>query len=432
VPEWDFDPANLSTVASDNNSCTSTAHPCLTFAEIVSRWTTYEPYFPQNTLVRQMSGQTTDADVVDVRVHTKGAFSFSYVCTPVVVTSGTLAGVSPKTVGTAGSGTPLEATFTGVAAGELVVNSTRANSVAFLMRNPSGTTWMLSQPLAAATLPPSGFGSTYRAENNAWANGDSYQVLSLPGSFMTNWSPSFDTENGPGTNLPVLQDCTILDTTAFSPFVVRGTGGYIQDVSIQRVLQLLGTLNGSYFTNVDFVGQMQVINSWGNASGLVGFAGGDVRNTFTNICFGCDIGFDFSMMTSGSIFFQAGGRYGFLGTATGDGLYVDTGATWQASGHGVLRAAATGLAPLYGPGTLNVGGSSSFNLAQATGVVLVGVWTMNGLGTACAQSNVTPSVINCGITLTPAHYDAAFGVAGFGGVAKSFFTSATIQNSVNN
>jgi hypothetical protein len=138
------------------------------------------------------------------------------------------------------------------------------------------------------------------------------------------------------------------------------------------------------------------------------------------------------MMTSGSVFFQAGGRYGFLGTATGDGLYVDTGATWQPSGHGIIRGAASNLAPIYGPGTMNVGGSTSFNLTTATGVIEIGSWQINSQTTACAQSNVTPSVTNCGITLTPAHYDAAFGTAGFGSVAKSFFTSATIQGDVNN
>lgn len=433
-PEWDFDPV----AGNDSNNCLSVSTPCKTFAQIASRWGTLEPTFPQNTFVRQMNAQTGTGDPVRIRVHSSGTAAFWYIGVPHVLSTTTLGTVTAKTYGTAGSGHPLEALFAaGQSASYLVTDVTAASSTAFLDRITSGTTWILAQPLTAPVVPNTSFLGG-RIENNAWTTGDSITIAQLPTIYMLEWSPTYGDFNAAFSNVPVLQDVQIVDPTTsgqpgFSPMIVKNCGVW-QDVSILRSTGLLTqNAEGFKFSGVDNAGQIQVTNAWGMTSGLVDFEGGLLRSTSTNFAEGADI-YDDVIIGNGSqgTFFQIGGRWGGGGVAGSDGVYIDTGGTWQPAGYGVLRCAGACETQVYGPGTMNVGGSVSVAVANATATVLQATWQMNGTATACAQSNVTPSVTNCGITLTPAHFDAAFGVAGFGSDAKSFFTGASIQNTVNN
>ena len=58
VPTWYVDPANTSRRASDSNSCSTSAAPCLTSSQILSRWGTPSPTLPQATTFVQMSSDT--------------------------------------------------------------------------------------------------------------------------------------------------------------------------------------------------------------------------------------------------------------------------------------------------------------------------------------------------------------------------------------
>jgi hypothetical protein len=58
-------------------------------------------------------------------------------------------------------------------------------------------------------------------------------------------------------------------------------------------------------------------------------------------------------------------------------------------------------------------GNSFTSLFTASGLV-TGIQLNGAFNTACSHTNAAPDVINCGITTTPAHLDAAAGAAGFG------------------
>jgi len=433
-PEWDYDPV----AGNDANNCLSVSTPCKTFAQIVSRWGTLEPTFPQNTFVRQLSAQSTTGDPVRIRVHTSGTATFWYVGVPQVLTTGTLGTVTAKTYGSAGSGHPLEAVLpAGQVAGYLITDTTQGNSTGFLDRVTTGTTWIIEQPLTAPVLPNTTFGSG-RSENNSWATGDAYTISQLPAVYMLEWSPTFGDFNASFSNYPQLQDVQIMDPGAdvgFSIMLVENFSLW-QDVSVLRSVGMVpGNPEGFYCVGCDIYGQLQSTQGWGATSGLITLEGGAIRGNGANPVQALDIGYDIILGSggvNGGTLIQQGGRWGISGTAGSDGVYIDTNGTWAPEGFDVLRVAGAGTLQAYGPGTLNVGGSVSMAITNATSTMLMATWQMNGSNTACSQSNVTPSVINCGITLTPAHFDATFGTAGFGGVAKSFYSSAVIQNAVNN
>jgi hypothetical protein len=431
-PEWDFSPVG----GDDANNCLSVSTPCKTFAQIAARWGTLEPTFPQNTFVRQLTAQPDTSDPVRIRVHTSGTATFWYVGVPSVLTTGTLGTVTPKSYGSAGSGHPLEAVLpAGQSAGFLITDTTRGSSTGFLDRVTTGTTWIVEQPLTAPVLPNTTFGGG-RTENNAWATGDAYTIAQLPSVYMLEWQPTFGDFNSSFTSYPQLQDVQVMDPAAspgFSPMIVKNFSVW-QDVSILRSVGMV-TQNAQSFIcqGCDFAGEVSGVTAWGATSGLVGLYGGAIRSLAVSVVDGADIGLDIIIGNgSGGTLNQNGGRWGFTGTAGIDGVYIDTDGVWQPTGYGVVRCAGSCAAQVYGPGTLDVGGSVSMAVASATSTILMAAWQMNGTTTACAQSNVTPSVTNCGIALTPANYDAPFGVAGFGGIAKSPFTGATIQAIVNN
>ncbi|HLY33909.1 MAG TPA: hypothetical protein VKQ07_05205, partial [Jatrophihabitantaceae bacterium] len=83
---------------------------------------------------------------------------------------------------------------------------------------------------------------------------------------------------------------------------------------------------------------------------------------------------------------------------------------------------AYGTRVVYGSGTniINAIGSSHVQLSAGTFTTaftapgLVTGMKLNSSTTGCSHSGAATDVINCGITLTPAHLDAAQGTAGCG------------------
>jgi hypothetical protein len=426
---WCFDPQNTSGTASDNNSCLgSTSTCCITFAQVASRWGTLEPVFPQTTTLTQLSSQTTEADPIVIRVHTTGAANFYYTGTLTTVQTGTFSLVTAKTYGTPGSpGAPLQLTLSaGAAAGELVVNSSRTNSQALLYKVVSGTIWDATQPLAATTLPPS-----IGAENNAWVTGDSYTVSSFTVSDIVEWTPSAF-----GSGTMALQQTQINDPSSTSKGVIVRNFGIWQSVSSLALIDYVGSQSGSIsFENInsEFVGGLRVINPSGSGASptsIFYIFAGDTRSGSSAVQ-SAVVADDVIL---GSTFRQVGGEYGSAGGSGTDGVYLDTGATWDITGGSLVRPVAARVS-VYGPGTISVDSSAVLTYAgtgnTATNIFLQTGFNVDGSTTACSQSNGAASVINCGITLNPTNLDAAFGVAGFGSIAKSFLSGAVIQGLSN-
>lgn len=432
VPEWDMNPAT----GNDANPCTSSAKPCKTFAQIASRWGTYEPIFPQATVLNVLASQPDSTDPIPIRVHTSGTLGgFSLIGAPSTVQTGTLSGVVAKAYGTPGSpGHALEITLgAGLAVGMRVRDVTQSNSTAFIYKLVSGTTWAVYQPLSALTTP-AGFGS-YRSEVNSWTNGDSYVVESVPKVNLTEWNPTpYNQATITGSTFAV----ALFDGNTASVMHTNGIGA-LQDCSFLKMTYQISAQSTFQFGifgddiandyNMNDVAQP----AQGASASLV--QGGGIRpgaQTPKAVLSGLVIGSDFVIATTGTFTTLGSVRYGFAGTSTGDGIFIDTGATWASGGYGLVANA--GATPIYGPGTLNVTSASYFQYASTTAVAtfLETGLQINSLTTACARSNVTASVTNCGITLSPANIDAAFGVAGFGGTVFGYFTNTIIMHAAIN
>lgn len=189
---WFVDPSNTSTCASDNNrtcslgTCgTAGDGPCLSYGSITSRWGTTTPRLKQNTVINAMSSDTSDADIWYL-----GPFGLEQQSS--IIVQGTLSTVLTTTLSAVtvkNRATPqlLSVTFTsgtGLAAGQLVTNTTHS-SRAWLYKVVSGTTWLMSQPMVIANPYLQGPASMnactgYPTEVNTWAPTDAVTVSTVP------------------------------------------------------------------------------------------------------------------------------------------------------------------------------------------------------------------------------------------------------------
>lgn len=183
VPAWFIDPANSSGNASDNNSCTSSGTPCLSYAEIsVHRWGTISPRLQQSTTITWMSSESGSSPDVFRPIPDQGSYVIlmGSLGAAQQVASGTITLVAAKNRTTPQLlSVTLPVPIGTYAAGQLVVNLTH-QSRAWLYKIVSGNTWLISQPLAPAVLPMAYF--TPPPEVDTWATIDSvvvYQPISV-------------------------------------------------------------------------------------------------------------------------------------------------------------------------------------------------------------------------------------------------------------
>lgn len=187
VPDWWVDPSNSSGVASDSNAGNSSASPLLHYAEIVRRWQTLTPLLRQNTVVHFMSSHFDDGDPVIGAPYCLGGTASIVGVLPAAVGSGTLLAVSPQTRSTTGNFWMATLPGAGWGVGSLIVNTTRANSRAFVYNVPGEGNPTFTQPRAPAASSP--FTFDVPARHDDWTNGDNVSIYNLFRVNLCSWEP---------------------------------------------------------------------------------------------------------------------------------------------------------------------------------------------------------------------------------------------------
>lgn len=416
-----IDPANVSGVASDGNPGTN-ALPLKSWAGLMAIWGTYAPLLTQATTITFLSSHTDNTDPVifypfigrGVQVLLRG--------TVLTVTGGALAGTVAKNR-TAGANSLLQETLIGTsAAAHRIVNTSRANSVAWTYRSLGANAFELTQPLAAAVL-----GTVSPAENDLWANADGFSENTLTNVNIVNITP---------TILDGLGFCALQLMNVFDPAGVGGsicnldsTTGRIDcyEVAFQRIVAGTNPLLGLNFINCLFQGGL--INT--GFCNLIGGASLQTSLLFTLAALGqnfSSLDGDFILGCSGNATFSSptNAQLGFV--------FLDTNVQ-ALSGNLQLITGAYGGHVVYGRAAKNFlmqwtsrleNNSGTFVAALTAPGVLTGV-SLNGATNAISHTNAQPDVLNGNVTTSAANLDAAAGAAGFGGNAYRW-AGASIAN----
>ena len=212
VPAWFVDSANATTCASNTNSgtaatcsggcsgsvCPSGIGPLVLATEIVGhRWGTPAPVLAQDTTITFVSTQTLNQENINLAPIVVQGASFALLGGGTLTGAGslvasfTLGVVTPKNRATPQNLTSTGFVAAGLAVGQLVVNTSQANSRALIQALGGGTA-TLSQPLAPLAFPAdaSNFPVAMPAENDSWTTGDTVQVYKQPLINLKGWNPN--------------------------------------------------------------------------------------------------------------------------------------------------------------------------------------------------------------------------------------------------
>ncbi len=427
TPAWFIDPANRTGAASDSNTCTTADAPCLSYAEIATRWDTTSPTLGQDTTVTFLSSHTDNRDPVYLAPYlTNGANLLvqGTLGADQQVAAGVLGTVVPKNRGTSQT---LQAILpAGAAAGQLIVNATH-DSRAWVYANAGGNSWLISQPLApqvlvtqAAPSPP---------EVDTWAAGDAvtlYNPVSIDVVQAATRSAQFGQVGAVELYQLAVYDPAGVDR--YDPFTFT-SGVRVVESAIQRVTQAgpPGAGAAPVFVNANLEADLTA-DFGSSAPGALGILGGLIENARYGIYVslrGVTLDADFIL--------GQGSRADLLDSTYGN-VFVDSSAIAYAL-DGTLSCTSDGGSygppTLWGTGTVDVMGVSRLeypggaNRAQSTfpGVNL----QLDTSTTACAGPSGMSDTWQCGIALTTAHLDLATTAGGFGGTAVQP-GGATISN----
>jgi hypothetical protein len=407
ISNWYIDPANTTTCANDTNNCQnatcgpagSGVGPCRTWAEIVARWGTRSPLLLQTTTAWFLSSQPDATDPVIWE-----PFTMSPAATPILqgvptqVATGTLGSVTAKN-----RATPqlLQADLGASAVlKQLVVNTTHPSS-AWVYKNVSGTVFALSQPMPLLVAPTQPSSIT---EVDTWANGDAFTLYTLPSVNVVTFTPVVG-DAGP-SEAPVgwISRLSIMDPSGVGNDAINlnGPNIFLSENLINRSENINSFVTHwqSYILNFPV---SQVINAGSYFGGIVGHA------SFQAVYFDADV------ILVGSV--GAAGAEG----PSGAGMVCLDGATLITGADFTFKFPDAGGLFAWGTGTINV---NEGKLTYATGAgaatatfLNTGGLQIGGLTTAYSATGGSPATLNAGITITPAHLDAAAGAAGFGGNA---------------
>jgi hypothetical protein len=404
---WYIDPQNSTGLASDDNTGATALLPLLHKAEVSRRWGQL-PSIAVQVTINYLSADTAATDPWAFPAIFTGNASGIRHTAPLPASSftGTLLAVTAKN--TAAGGNALQSTFTtvtgAIAANMLLVNTTRANSRAFVQRNISGGNWQITQP----RTPYAGTGLATGAEVNTWANGDSIVGYTLPAISIADASSVFASIGSAFTNLVTLWQIapTSFGIADQDQMILGGTYTQIQEcvlncgLSVYKLYQL-NVINSVINSVVISGGSGNELLMYSGAFQASGLGGATPFYFFDQDCILRPTNVHNNLASS------------FLGNTAASNLCIDT--TVNISGFTTSQD--TGLATLYGGGTLNVlQGTLMYSLA-ATGKINI---TLNLNGVATGYSNATAggvTTVHGGIALTPGNLDAAAGAAGFGGYA---------------
>jgi hypothetical protein len=417
TPAWFIDPANATGAASDGNTCTTAAAPCLSYAAIASRWDTLSPTLGQNTTLTFLSSHTDNGDPVYLAPYLLNGANLLVqgVLGPAQQTAvGVLGTIAAKNRGTSQL---LQAALpAGAAAGQLVVNSTHA-SRAWVYAYAGGSNWLLSQPLAPVTVGAQVAAAP--AEVNSWAVGDAvtlYNPVTVDIVQATTSPPA----SGPSGAVEIYQ-LAVFDPSGadrYDPFTFT-SGVQVVESAIQRVTQAGPPAVGPApsFVNVNLEADVTA-DLGSNPTGPLSLVGGQIENAQFGIYASLR-----GVTLDGDFLFGRGSRADLFESAYGN-VFVDSSAIAYVT-DGTLSCTPDsgpyGPPTLWGTGTVDVMGVARMeypvgpNRAQSTfpGVNL----QLDTSTTACIGTSGSAQTGPCGIALTAPHLDLATAQGGFGGTA---------------
>lgn len=405
---------------SDQNPCTSSGSPCATKQEIwVHRLGCFGapmdcPRFQQTTTLEQDASDTDNNDPLYAHVALEKGASF-------IVKGGTVAGTaatftrSTAKNRTAGANALLSGSFSaGVpAVGMLVVNTTRGNSRAWIESSAGGANWNLTQPFAPVTPPT---GNAVPAEVDTWVSTDSVTLINPIAINISDISGVQTDTTGSFNNHVYLYNANIFDPLGvFNDNITIGTQIFIDECSLQREAAFIGTTD-SYARiqiNAQFLGGLNTVGG-GAVDAFVDpiFVGGSVQNIAE---FASSPAFDGDFIQDVNMTTGAGTQFGF---------YFMGGNLAMNGSPNAIEKLFYNNSIIYGATAKTFGVHGSGHVVNLTGNTFANTLTfpgnisINASTTACSAT--AAGVINCGISITPAHLDAAAGAAGFGGTAFAF------------
>jgi hypothetical protein len=440
---WAWDWGNSTTCADDRNTCTtatcgaagSFVGPCLHFGEIKRRlYQSGWPRFRQPTTFTALSSAPDNTDVVNLEAYLENqAYVVIQGALPAPVQTGTLGSVinvSPLT----NSLQLTQAVFgPGLAAGELVVNTTHP-SRAWLWANVSGNTWTTTQPMTPN--PPPMVTPTFGPKYVQWQTGDAYAIYQPINVPIANLSIYADTV--PFT-VQYTEQIQLYQLTVSAPsgeFNLEGFNSYgspigTSEVSIQRyiVLHAVGDETYPLFDN-SWIGLAMA----GTATVAIYMQGGAFA------CSDCSppqlFAPDGNVIMHGQHVVTDGWSASGIGQVYIADRQLETipapfnGAInfrslypyW--SDAGAPDAASVGFNSLvWGPGGLDIRGRALYSIVAPSCAIFhndAGVRLHNS-STAC--NLVGTSTITCGIPLDCTHLDTSVDAGGFqgpGGVTNAF------------
>jgi hypothetical protein len=419
VPQWYVDPSNSSGAASDNNNCTTTSTPCLTWHEINDhRWGCLGspqacPRLRQNTNITFLSSHTTNADpVIFLPSIENSSFVTMQGAAPTVVATVSLSGVTPRSTA-AGSNSLLIANLGASATVNMLLENTTHPSRAWSYASLGGNSFSITQPMVKLATP---FAKTSPAEVNTWTTGDSVKLM-VPIAINIVQAIPVMTDLDPVTSYNVLN---IYQLSVFNPAsdadqMVLGEFSAIGETSIGRVANISGGFSGNTDTLTSFnslmnSGSLSTYCSFFMYGGAIGAA---VSATTAAILLDEDV------IIGGGGFQISGGRIEVSRVYLDATLSLFTGnvqIVQQFFTPAIVYGSATGTILVTGNSRVAVSGDTYAHIFTAPTLISPGI-SLNGSSTGCSSTGGATPTIACGISTTPAHLDAAAGAAGFGGNA---------------
>jgi len=426
-----LDPAStFCATSSDQNDCScgcggagTGVGPCLHAFELANRWFGWEPMFNQSVTLNIKSSQANADDPFPFRPYLapqqpdgNNGVSVIINCSPASGTASTITALTAKNTGT---NTALAATFVGSAQKILVVNTTQANSVAYVARS-SGTN--MTQPMSPITPGANGFPPGAITENNSWTNGDTLSLITPNKVYFTEIVPHLmglnDTGNvqvyrclipelsptvQPGDDRISIGRGVVLEESILERnlFIRPEQPGYQDNYAVLNTVTLGGATGGPAVQNpatgtpsVPFhiqAGELSAVN--GTGTGQI-----SLQNVWVS---------DATVIRSTAV-----GNNGFFnGYSYFSEVQIDLTTTVKAVAGGVIDChGATGvpIGLVWGLGTLDSSfGTIAYSSANTAPTTFpVNAIKINGATTACCATVAGPSTVNCGLSLTAATLNA--------------------------
>lgn len=458
IGTWFIDPANASGCASDTNDCqhnlcSGVQGPCLTWSQIYNtRWGCAGigqsgcPLLAQNTTITYMSNTPSngETDPIGFRpgIRNGAAVTIQGVLNAATqISTGTITVVQAKNRAT---GTPLSINVSGApldGEGDLVVNTTRSSqATVYASGTPPQGAWVIFQPLQGTTLL-----SSLPVEDDSWTTGNSYTAYRLAGANFVTLAPTIDDvittslliknmhflnpggEANNAVNIVSIDGPVQIADSIAEKKIVSHSEGY---TPAARFVDTYFFFNGQV-TGVPPTGAASGPALQGNGSAAIStvpsiFGGGffDQPATFDTSFRNVWLDYDVELEKGGiGASFEGTNFYGCISVDGGVGhVFLYAGAYLFPTTLGACSAGAIVWQSQYSsPGlttsTIFVNGASYWSYkGQDAGFTFKNMsFRISDQLTGCSHNSGQPDIVECGITLDVAHFDAPQGDAGCGG-----------------